>query len=64
MTGPLLLPVPVAAQRLGIGRDAAYRFVREGRLRTLSVGRRVLVPLTELEDFIRRELNAGTQCHE
>jgi excisionase family DNA binding protein len=52
----LLLSVREAAQELGLGRDSTYALVREGRLRTVRVGRRVLIPATELEDFIRREV--------
>ena len=57
MTEPLLLPVRDAAHRLGLGRDTTYGLVREGRLRAIHVGRRVLVPVTELEDFVARESN-------
>jgi excisionase family DNA binding protein len=53
---PLLLGVREAARELGIGRDATYRLVREGRLRSVSVAGRRLVPQRELEDFIRREV--------
>ena len=55
MTEPLLLGVKDAARVLGLGRDTAYQLVREGRLRAVRVGRRVLVPRAELEAFIARE---------
>jgi excisionase family DNA binding protein len=55
VTEPLLISVREAAQRLGLGRDATYALVREGRLRTLAVGRRRLVPVRELEAFVERE---------
>lgn len=51
----LLVSVRDAARELGIGRDSAYALVREGRLRSISVGRRILVPRAELERFIERE---------
>jgi excisionase family DNA binding protein len=54
---PLLVGVRDAAHRLGLGRDATYQLVREGRLRAIHVGRRVLVPVTELADFVARESN-------
>jgi excisionase family DNA binding protein len=53
---PLLLGVREAARELGIGRDSAYQLVRDGRLRTVRLGRRQLVPRGELEDFCRREV--------
>jgi len=52
---PLLVGVREAARVLGLGRDTAYQLVREGRLRAVRVGRRVLVPRAELEAFIARE---------
>jgi excisionase family DNA binding protein len=56
VTAPLLLGVREAARELGVGRDAAYRLVRSGRLRSVSVAGRRLVPRTELEEFCRREV--------
>jgi excisionase family DNA binding protein len=53
---PLLLGVREAARELGIGRDSAYQLVRDGRLRTVRVRGRALVPRHELEDFCRREV--------
>jgi excisionase family DNA binding protein len=52
---PLLLPVRDAARELGIGRDSAYALVREGRLRHVSIGRRILIPKSELGAFVARE---------
>jgi len=55
VTGPLLLPVREVAAQLSIGRDTAYELVRSGRLRSVAIGRRRLIPFSELEDFVRRE---------
>jgi excisionase family DNA binding protein len=52
---PLVVSVREGARRLGLGRDTAYRLVREGRLRSLSVGRKILIPVRELEAFVERE---------
>jgi excisionase family DNA binding protein len=60
MSETLLLTVREAAQVLGIGRDSTYQLVREGRLRAVHVGRRALVPRTELEEFCRREVEGTT----
>lgn len=60
MTEPLLLSVREAAQRLGIGRDTAYQLVRDRRLRSLSVGRRILIPVAELAAFVERESQRET----
>lgn len=58
MTEPLLVGVRQAAKALGVGRDSAYQLVREGRLRAVRVGRRLLVPVAELDEFIRREVGS------
>jgi excisionase family DNA binding protein len=58
VTEPLLISVREAATRLGIGRDLAYKLVAEGRLRSLSLGRRVLVPVVELERFVASETDS------
>jgi excisionase family DNA binding protein len=59
VTEPLLLSVREAARRLGIGRDACYALAHDGRLRSLAVGRKILIPLRELETFVERELEGG-----
>lgn len=46
--------VDEAAAALGIGRSTLYRLIRDGRLRTLRLGRRVLITATELEGFLAR----------
>jgi len=56
----LLVSVREAARELGLGRDSTYSLVRVGRLRSVRVGRRVLVPRAELEAFVVRE--AGSEA--
>jgi excisionase family DNA binding protein len=56
----LLLSVREAAKELGLGRDSTYSLIRAGRIRSVRVGARVLVPRAELEAFCARELEAGT----
>lgn len=55
----LTFSVRKAAAMLGIGREAAYVAIREGRMKALRLGTaqgRWRVPKTELEAFIQREL--------
>lgn len=59
MTEPLLLPVREAARRLGLDRDSTYALIHGGKLRVVRVGRRLLIPVRELEAFVARELD---QC--
>lgn len=56
MSEPLLVTVRQAVPITGMGRDALYRLVAEGRIRTIQVGRKRLIPRTELEAWIEREL--------
>ena len=42
------ITVPEAGQILGIGRDAAYRAAANGQLPTLTLGRRIVVPVPRL----------------
>ncbi len=52
---PLLLPVRDFARAEGLGRDTTYRLIAEGRIRVVRVGRKILVPRSELEGFVARE---------
>ena len=63
MTEPLLVPAQEGFRRIGIGRDAGYRAVREGRLRVVRLGtRRLLIPVSELERFVERESNGSAEA--
>jgi excisionase family DNA binding protein len=59
MSVPLLISVREAAQLLGIGRDSAYALVRERRLPTIRIGRRLLVPRGALERWVEREMTGS-----
>lgn len=47
-----LLSIPDAADALGIGRSMLYGEISAGRIRTLKVGRRRLVPSTAVREYI------------
>jgi excisionase family DNA binding protein len=47
-----LLNIPEATKALGVGRTKVYDLIGAGQLRTLHVGRRVLVPSSAVRDFI------------
>lgn len=58
--GPVqLLSVAEAAKRLGVSRTSAYQLIGSGRLRSITVGRRRLVPASELERIAREGLQDG-----
>lgn len=49
---PLILSVGEAAAVLRIGRAAAYNLVRVGTLRSIRVGRKILIPRAAIDEFI------------
>ncbi|MGR8009230.1 helix-turn-helix domain-containing protein [Streptomyces hypolithicus] len=54
--------VEAAAELLDIKRSTAYDLIRQGRLRTVRVGRRRLVPTEYIEEFVellKREAEAA-----
>lgn len=48
-----LLGVEEAARQLGIGRSALYGELAAGRLRSLTIGRRRLVPSSAIAEYVR-----------
>jgi excisionase family DNA binding protein len=56
-----LLSVDEASTALGLGRTALYGEVQAGRLRSITVGRRRLIPAAAVAEFIaqRRATAAG-----
>lgn len=55
----LTCTVPEAGRLLGIGRDAAYRAAAKGEIPTLRLGRRLVVPLAQLESLLEGASSAG-----
>ncbi|WP_330186475.1 helix-turn-helix domain-containing protein [Dactylosporangium sp. AC04546] len=51
-----LLRVDEAARELGIGRSLAYQLIRTGRLRSIKIGSRRLVPRSAIDEAIARLL--------
>ncbi len=49
----LLHAVPEAAEQLGIGRSTLYELIGAGTIRTVKIGRRVLVARAELERYVQ-----------
>jgi len=50
------MSVPEAQAQLGIGRNLIWRLINDGTIRTVRAGRRVLVPVGAIEEFL-----AGSQ---
>ena len=51
-TERLVMSVPEAAELLGISRESAYKAARAGQLPTVTLGRRLLVPVARLHAFL------------
>jgi excisionase family DNA binding protein len=49
-----LLSIDEAARLLGIGRSATYDLLGAGRLRSLAIGRRRLVPSAAFREYIEQ----------
>lgn len=49
---PLLLPVPQAAELLGISRASAYRLAAAGELPSRRLGGRIYIVTSELRQFV------------
>jgi excisionase family DNA binding protein len=56
---PVLYRVDEAAEALRISRTAIYELIRSERLRTVKVGRRRLVPVTALSEYVGAMLDDG-----
>lgn len=62
MNDKMLLSVSEAAERLGIGIDAAYEAVRSGRLKSIPNGtRNRKVPVVALDEYIRSGMDGGNK---
>lgn len=48
----LTYTVEEAAEVLGISRAAAYRCVKRGELRSVQLGRRIVVPVSAVDDLV------------
>jgi excisionase family DNA binding protein len=48
----LTVSVPEAARLIGIGTTTAWELVHTGRLRTVRLGRRVLVPRSAIRELL------------
>jgi excisionase family DNA binding protein len=50
----LLLTVPEAADRLGVGRSFLYSVIQKGDLVTVKLGRARRVPVAEMQRYVER----------
>ncbi len=50
----LLLTIPQAAQRLGVGRTTVYELTSAGELEVVHIGRCARIPTAALDAFVER----------
>jgi excisionase family DNA binding protein len=55
-TQRLAVDVVEAGKMLGLGRSAAYAAAARGEIPTLRFGRKIIVPLAQLEALLRGDL--------
>jgi excisionase family DNA binding protein len=53
----LTVTVEEAARILGIGRALAYEAVRMGQIKSVRIGRRILVPLAPLKKMLNADVS-------
>ena len=56
---PVVYRVEEAAEALRLSRDTVYELIRSGRLRTIKVGSRRLVPVVALHEYIADALKVA-----
>jgi excisionase family DNA binding protein len=52
-------PVPETAELIGCGTTKTRELIANGELRAIRIDRRLLVPRSEIEQFIARKLQAS-----
>tara|TARA_R100001086_G_C11845803_1_gene260187 strand:+ start:2432 stop:2608 length:177 start_codon:yes stop_codon:yes gene_type:complete len=55
----LLFSIPEAANALSVGRTSIYSLINGGKLQTIKIGRRTLVPAKSLETMIAEQVGGG-----
>jgi excisionase family DNA binding protein len=58
---PRLLSIRQAAREINIGRTAVYGLLRDGKLKSVKIGRRRLIPRDAIEAFIAGLTNQGAR---
>ena len=53
---PMAMSPRDAARAIGISRSSLYRLMKQGRIRTVKLGRRTLVPTSELSALIDKKV--------
>jgi excisionase family DNA binding protein len=49
---PLAVNIETAGELLSISRTQAYRLIKDGELKTVNIGTKMIVPVTEIQRFL------------
>lgn len=60
---PDVVTVDDLTKMLGIGRNTAYRLVNEGEIKTLRIGRKILIPKCNIVNFINSPSHYVNMCY-
>jgi Helix-turn-helix domain len=52
---PLATNIEGFMKMTGMGRDSAYNAIRDKRVKVVRVGRKIIVPLWAIEEFLKLE---------
>ena len=55
----LAYTVEEAAAALNLGRSLTFTLINEGRLHAVRLGRKIIIPVTELQAFLDREMGSS-----
>ncbi len=58
---PLANTINDSCRRLGIGRTLMYDLIKQGKLRSIKLGTRTLIPESELQRLIAEQLTQATK---
>ena len=56
---PLAWQIDPACHLAGIGRTMMYQLIKEGELKTIKVGRRTLIPESELQKWLALKMQSA-----
>jgi excisionase family DNA binding protein len=56
-----LLPIPEVSETLSLGQTVVWKLIRENRLRSVKVGGRRLVPLSEVDALVEQLVEEQTE---
>jgi len=63
---PIAVSIPEAATMLGVSKKTFYPLIKDGKVRTVNIGRRILVSIQSLHEFVdgKKESSHSTEMSE